>query len=207
MARTTRWFVRVVAPWGACAVLAAGCRQSKDPPRPAASAALPPPSSAPVADPSRLPEDPVAGKAAEAQWREHLVEEERERQMAFDGARMKAHRGVVALFAAAQTQYDRAPNEAALKKARADMAGRVAEIRRRVTEIDHHGNSSHLLKDYDALQALLSADYADAKLAALQGDGRRLEESKSRFEQHMKAIADWLEEVEEEEEEHEHAVN
>jgi hypothetical protein len=188
-------------------VLATGCRQSTDAPRPAASAALPPSSSAPVADPSRLPEDPVAGKAAEAQWREHLAEEEHERQIAFDGQRIKAHRGVVTLFTAAQTQYDRAQNEGALKKARADMVGRVAEIRRRVTEIDHHGVSSHLLKDYEALEALLSADYADAKLTALQGDGHRLEDVKSRFAQHMKAIAEWLEEVEEEEHEHEHGLD
>src|SRR5262249_53860215 len=73
------------------------------------------------ADSSRLPEDPVEGKRAEAQWREHMADEEHERQIAFDGQRVAAHRSVVALLLAARGTYDRAATEAALATARSAM--------------------------------------------------------------------------------------
>lgn len=143
----------------------------------------------------RLPEDPIAGKRSEEQWREHLDEEERERQLGFDRGRMKEHRGVVRLFAAARARYDRARTEAAVAKVRAAMPSQIAELRRRVTKIDHWGVNSRLLPDYDALARSLAGPYADAKLAALAGDARALDAARADFDQRMKAIDDWLEQA------------
>jgi hypothetical protein len=152
-------------------------------------------------DPSRLPEDPVAGKASELQWREHMVAEERERQLGFDHRRLREHRALVKLIAAARARYDRASTEPAVAKVRTDMPRGIAEIRRRVTEIDRWGVNSRLLQDYDALAVSLAGPYADAKLAAIRGDARALEEVRAAFDQRMKTIAAWLEEAAESEDE------
>jgi hypothetical protein len=152
-------------------------------------------------DPTRLPEDPVAGKASEQQWREHMVAEERERQMMFDRERLKQHRALAKLIAAARARYDRAKSVAAVDKLRAQMQQSVSDMRARVTEIDHWGVNSRLLGDYDALASSLGSGYAEAKLAALHGDTRPLAEARAAFDQHMHAIATWLEEVEKGEDE------
>jgi hypothetical protein len=163
-------------------------------PAPAAPAPAPAPPAA-TPDPSRLPEDPIAGKQSEQQWRQHMEDEERERQLAFDHNRVRAHRAVVRLFGAARARYDRARSAAAVAKVRSDMPAQIAEIRRRVTEIDHWGVNSPLLPDYEALENSLSAAYADAKLAALNGDATALAAQRAEFDQRMKKIAAWLEQA------------
>ncbi|MFI5308634.1 MAG: hypothetical protein ACHQ53_14840, partial [Polyangiales bacterium] len=121
-------------------------------------------------DAGRLPEDPVAGKQSELQWREHMAQEEHERQLGFDRKRLKEHRAVVKLIVAARARYDRARTAAAVAKVRTDMPRAIAEVRRRVTEIDRWGVNSRLLRDYDALATSLLGPYADAKVAAIKGD-------------------------------------
>lgn len=194
-----RWIAAALAVAGLAAG-APGCRRADSPPPPG-SVAAPAPPPAPLAKAPRLPEDPAAGRAAEEQWREHLEEEERERQMAFDAPRLKEHRTVTALFDKARSKYDGATTAGAIDRARTDVARRLADIRRQITQIDRWGNSSHLLNDYDALAKLLSSEYPDARLAAIQGNAKPLDDAAARFDGHKKAIAGWLEEVEHEEEE------
>jgi len=180
------------------------CRQAPETPAPAPSSVSTPTSAASSQDPTRLPEDPIAGKASEAQWRQHMEEEEHERQVAFDSQRLEAHRTVKRLIAAGRARYDRAQTDSAVGKARSDVGRQVAEIRRRVTELDPWGVNSPLLGEYEKLEALLSGGYADARIAALKGDGRPLADVQERFDRGMQVITDWLEEVEREEEKDEH---
>jgi hypothetical protein len=79
------------------------------------------------------------------------------------------------------------------------MPRRLAEIHQRITAIDHWGNNSRLLGDYEALSGLLADGYADARIAAIRGDARPLEQLRAGFDQHMKTIAGWLEEAAESE--------
>lgn len=197
-------FVRSAA--FALLALSAACHRSAEAPvaaapAPAAPAMHAPPPAAKVAgpEPGRLPEDPVAAKAAEAQWRQHMEHEEEERQLAFDHNRLKEHRALTKLIAAQRTRLDHARSEAALAKVRADMPAQLAEIQRRVTEIDHWGNNSRLLPDYAFLSTMLAGAYADAKLSAIKGDAHALQQVRAGFDQHMKSIADWLEEAAESE--------
>jgi hypothetical protein len=185
----------------ACALLvsALACRGEAGSPAPAAQApARPDPArtqAAPSAqpDPTRLPEDPVAAKQAEEQWRRHLEHEEEERQMWFDRARIAQHRALAKLLTDLRARYDHASSEAALAKVRADMPKRLAEVQRRVTEIDHWGNNSRLLPNYAALAAALAGPYADAKLAALKGDPQPLALARGSFDTHLETMAEWLE--------------
>lgn len=124
-----------------------------------------------------------------------MDDEERERQLGFDRHHMKEHRTVVARFKAARASYDGATTEAALTKARDDMPRRLEEITKQITELDHWGNNSHLHADYAALEASLTSDYPDAKLASLKGDGGALKQAQATFDTHLKTISQWLEEA------------
>jgi hypothetical protein len=168
---------------------------------PAPTLASAPQPAAPVPRPSREPpslkQDPAAGERSTAQWREHLEEEEEERQLAFDRFRLKLHRDLVKRIAAARARLDQARTEAALEKARAELPERVSDIQKRVVEIDHWRVNTPLLADYDAIATALSSPYADAKLAALKGDATALNQAREAFDKHMKRIDHWLHEVEE----------
>jgi hypothetical protein len=168
-------------------------------PAPAAEPAQPAPPS--TTDPNRLPEDTAAAKRSEQQWREHMQDEEDERQLGFDKLHLKEHRALIKLIAAARARYDHAHGEAALVKTRADVQASVTEMRKRVTQIDHWGVNSRLLPDYAALIASLEAAYPDAALAATKGDAHALDQVRSDFDQRMKKIATWLERAAESEEE------
>jgi hypothetical protein len=187
-------FVAVTLAGFALLVAFAGCRQQAVEHAPERNRAQPETPAA-RAEPSRLPEDPVAGKRSEAQWREHMVAEERERQLGFDSRHLKEHKAVVNLIAAARVRYDRAKTEASVAKVRADMPRRITDIRRRVTEIDRWGVNSRLLQDYDALAVSLTDAYAEAKIAAIKGDAHTLDEVRAGFDQRMKKITDWLTEA------------
>ncbi len=152
-------------------------------------------------DPPRLPEDAAAGAQSERQWREHMAREEEERQLGFDRARLDEHRAVAQLFASCRAGYDRALTDAAVAGVRAEMPGRLAQIHERMKAIDHWGNNSRLLGEYEALSLSLSDSYADARIAAIRGDARAQEQLRASFDEHMKTIADWLEKAAESEDE------
>jgi hypothetical protein len=173
----------------AAALAASGCQRRPAAPPPA----LPAPAPAPPA--ARLPEDPVAGRLSELQWRQHMLAEEHERQLAFDHNRVEQHRGVVELLAAARTRYDRARTQAAVARVQGGMPAVRAELRKRTTAIDHWGVTSPLLADYDAWMAALEGAYPTARIAALGGDADRLGDVRADLDRRAKKIDDWLEEA------------
>jgi hypothetical protein len=186
------------------------------PPAPTAPAAPPaqpaqpkPPPAAEPGDPTRLPEDPEAAKRSEAQWREHMQDEEDERQAGFDKQHLAEHRALIKLINAARARYDAVRTEDALAKARTEAQASVADMRKRVTEMDHWGTNSRLLPDYAAIETTLETAYPDAKLAAIKGDKHAIDPVRAELDQRMKKMAAWLHEVEEGEHEegareHEH---
>jgi hypothetical protein len=172
---------------------AAGGRTTYDAPRrPTPPGAVEPPA---------LPEDPVTGKLAEQQWREHMEREEEERQMLFDRQRLREHRALVRLITTLRTRYDRAKTEPALGKLREGAAQKLEDIQKRVAAIDPDRVNSRLLGDYEALQSSLRNDYPDARAAALRGDHAPLTAARATFDQRLERIDAWLEEAERGEEE------
>lgn len=155
-----------------------------------------PPAATP--DPPPLPEDEAAGKRAEAQWREHLAEEEDERQLGFDFRHLREHRQVVRLLATARRRLEAARSVKAVERAQGEMARRCAEIEKRIERLDPWGNNSRLHADYRALIALLQGPLADSKRSALAGDEAPLRDASGRFDAHLRRIDEWLEEAEEE---------
>lgn len=177
-------------------------------PAPAASPAQPaqpkPPPAAQPGDPTRLHEDPEAAKRSEAQWREHMQDEEDERQAGFDKQHLAEHRALIKLIATARARYDHVRTADTLLKTRLEVEADVADMRKRVAEIDHWGTNSRLLPDYAAVETTLESAYPDAKLAALKGDATAFKQVGAELDAHMKKMEAWLDEVEEgEHEEHE----
>ena len=140
----------------------------------------------------RLPEDPVAGKQSEIQWRAHMAAEERERQLGYDKHKLEEHQAVVKLLRAARSRYDRATTETAVAKARSRMPVLIEDLRNRITAIDRWGVNSRLLGDYDALIVALSDAYPEARIAALKGDARALEALRGDWDRRTKKVSDWL---------------
>jgi hypothetical protein len=189
--------VAVIA--GTFALSLPGCERSTPPPAPSAERVEP---AAPVpSDSTRLPEDAAAGRRAEAQWREHMADEERERQMGFDRRHVAGHHAVVALLLAARARYDKAHTQADVERVRTDMPRAVDEVRRRVTAIDRQGVNSRLLGDYAELEASLVGDYASARVSAVKGDPGPLEKARATFDERMRRISSWLDEAAETENE------
>lgn len=151
--------------------------------------------------PPRLPEDPVAGKRSEEQWRAHMREEEEHRQLAFDRRRLKQHRAVVRLLTAARARYDRARSEAEVTRVSARMPAVADDVRRRMKAIDPWGNNSRPLADYEALLAVLATGYPAAKRAALAGDGQSLAQLRTETDERFDKITRWLAEAAETEDE------
>ncbi|HEY2732623.1 MAG TPA: hypothetical protein VGI70_01495 [Polyangiales bacterium] len=152
-------------------------------------------------DTSKLPEDPIAAKKSEAQWRQHMRDEEDERQLGFDRSRLGRHRALMKLIAAARADCERARTEGALAKVRMQLPARIAQMQRSVTAIDRWGVNSRVLGDYAALIDALSDRYPAAKLEALRGDRRAWERAQREFTEHEKTIEQWLERAEEDDEE------
>ncbi|HKP62954.1 MAG TPA: hypothetical protein VJV78_39735 [Polyangiales bacterium] len=213
--------MRRAAVWAVWAIgVLAACREQAPAaqPAPAPAPAAPQPSAARTradydapraptppgaTEPETLPEDPVAGKLAEQQWREHLEHEEEERQALYDRRRMREHRAVVRQIRAVRARYDRAKSEAALTKAREAAEKELGAIEQRVHAIDPDGVNSRLLGEYGALQTSLRGDYATARGAALSGDSAQLAAARAAFDHRLETIDEWLEEASEAgEEEH-----
>jgi hypothetical protein len=191
-----------------CAALSA-CEQRRPAPEaepqnaPAASRRLIPqdaPRDGPVrlADLAPLPEDEAAGKRSQAEWREHLDYEERERQMWFDQPRMAQHRALAKQLAQARATYEGVRSERALSAAQRGMQRKLLELRGRVTQLDPGGVSSRLLPDYAELLTSLESAYPEAKLNALRGDDAALVAARGRFEAQLEHMEEWLEELEHE---------
>ena len=141
------------------------------------------------------PEDPVKAAKSTAQWREHLAVEEHERKLFYDRERLKDHRAVLKLLVAARGRYDRARTKAAVLAAQKKLPATDAEIRRRITQIDHGGTNSNLLGDYDAYLKALGDSYPAARIAALGGDRGPLDALAAELDKRTKHIKDWLAEA------------
>jgi hypothetical protein len=185
------------------ALMVSGCGSSK--PALPPSAATPPPDLAPraqgITTSTALPEDPVAAKRATAQWQQHLDHEEDERQMGFDRRHLREHKALLKLLKSSRQRYDDAADESALQKVSADMPRQLAQIERKLKELDPWGNNSRVLPDYAALQAQLGPTYENAKRAALRGDDKALAKLREGFDARLEHIDEWLEKSEENEEE------
>jgi hypothetical protein len=152
-------------------------------------------------DAGRLPEDPVESKKAEAQWREHMAKEERERRLGYDRRKLKQHQVVFAFLRKARQRYDRARTKRSIARVQASLREPLADMRRRVVAIDHWGNNSNLLEDYGALLGMLEETYPAAAIASLDGQPRALDELRADFDRRTKKIRDWLVEAEASEDE------
>jgi hypothetical protein len=149
----------------------------------------------PPSSPGRLPEDPVAGAKSTQQWRDFMASEEHERRLGYDRRHLKQHRAVLKLLVAARARYDRARTKAAVLAAQKRLPAAADDVRRRITEIDHWGNNSNLLGDYDALLKALADAYPAARTAFLDGDHAPLEAQRGEFDRRVKHIQAWLTEA------------
>ena len=189
--------IRALAVVAVAAVLAtvSGCR------RPSVAVAADAKSQPPPAPPPPLPEDPVLGAKATAQWREHLAFEERERKLHYDRDRMKDHRAVLKILIGTRARYERARSEAAVTAIKARLPGTVEAVRRRIDRIDHWRVNSNLLADYDAMLNALAEAYPAARIKFIEGDRAPLEALRAELDRRQKAIDEWLEEAAESEDE------
>jgi hypothetical protein len=155
------------------------------------------------AGPRRLPEDPVEGAKATAQWSEHLREEERERKQIFDRSHVAEHRAVLAALENARASYEAATSKVKLKSVEAQFRAALPALKKKVALIDPDRQSSNLLGDYDALVECLSGPYPSARLAAIDGNDAGARALAADFEHRVEQARDWLEADEAEERERE----
>jgi hypothetical protein len=141
------------------------------------------------------PEDPVAGAKSTAQWREHLAAEDHERKLLYDRGRLKQHRALLKLLVAARARYDRAKTKSAVASAQKRLPPLVEEARRRITEIDHWGNNSNLLGDYDAYLKALTDTYPGARNDSIDGKPTALNAIRNELDERTRHIQAWLTEA------------
>jgi hypothetical protein len=154
-----------------------------------------------VADQPPLPEDPVAGKRSELQWKKHLQAEETERQMIFDRNRMSEHRELIKRIKQARERLDQAKTPRELTETREKLAPALRELQTGVDAVDRWKNSSRILVDYDALLAALNDGYPAAKLAAMGGNTELFSQARTSFDAHLRAMHSWLERLEKDQDE------
>jgi len=138
------------------------------------------------------PEDPVKGAKSTAQWREHLAAEEHERKLLFDRAHLREHRAVRKLLVAARARYDRAKTKRAVLAVRQRMPSTIEDLRRRIARIDHWGNHSNLLGDYDAYLKALAETYPAARIDFLDGRPDALDAIRRDLDERARRIDAWL---------------
>ena len=148
-----------------------------------------------AADAGRLPEDPAAGAKSTQQWRDFMASEEHERRLNYDRRHMKEHRAVLKLLVAIRGRYDRAKSKAAVLSIQKQLPPEADGIRRRITAIDHWGNNSNLLGDYDALLRALTDAYPAARASFLDGDRTPLDAQRTEFDRRVKHVRAWLAEA------------
>jgi hypothetical protein len=154
--------------------------------------ALPAAGAAPLRADPMPPEDPVKAAKSTAQWREHLAAEEHERKLVYDRAHLKEHRAVLKLLVAARARYDRAKTKPAILVVQKRMPATLEDVRRRITKIDHWGNHSNLLADYDAYVKALAATYPAARIDFLDGKHDALDAARGDLDQRARHIDAWL---------------
>lgn len=137
---------------------------------------------------SSLPEDSVAAARSLELWREHLQEEERERRLSFDRRKLPEHQRVVAKLRAARATFDGARTQAELELARRSFSSEVPELERRFEQIDHWGNNSAVLTDYQELVKLLGGPYPEARRAALAGNSAEFQALQAELRRRFDAI-------------------
>ena len=130
-----------------------------------------------------------------------MVKEERDRQLGYDRRKMGEHRVILAKIRAARARYDHAKSARGVDKVQAEMPAAIEDIRRRITHLDHWGNNSKLLGDYDAMLKSLGDEYPAARRSAIGGDTAPIDALKAQWEEREKRMNDWLEEAESSEEE------
>jgi hypothetical protein len=141
------------------------------------------------------PEDPVKAAKSTAQWREHLADEDHERKLLYDRGRLKEHRAVLKRLVAARARYDRARTRTAVMAAQKRLPATVADVRRRMNEIDHWGTNSNLLADYDAYLKALSDAYPAARIESFDGKPAPLDAVRRDLDERTRHINDWLAEA------------
>jgi len=121
-----------------------------------------------------LPEDPVAGKRAEEQWRAHLAREDRERQLARDRHTLAHHKAILALLLRARRDVERARSEKAVRAATARIAETESQVEKRLGRINVWGNVSPMTATYSAMLRSLSEELPRDRLTAVAdaADGR-----------------------------------
>ena len=154
-----------------------------------------PAATARAGDAGRLPEDPAAGAKSTQQWRDFMASEEHERRLGYDKRHLKEHRAVLKFLVATRARYDRAKSKAAVLAIQKRLPPAVEETRRRITKIDHWGNNSNLLGEYDAMLKALSDTYPTARIAFLDGDHAPLDAQRAEFDRRIKHAQDWLAEA------------
>jgi hypothetical protein len=146
-----------------------------------------------VADQPPLPEDPVAGKRSEMQWKKHLQAEEVERQMIFDRNRLPEHRDLIKRIKDARERLDKPKTPRELETARAALAPALKELQGGIDAVDKWKNSSRILVDYDALMSALNESYPAARLEAMGGKTEALSQARNSFDGHLRTMHAWLE--------------
>ena len=186
------------------AVLAfAACRRGSTPAPATSSSAVVGQVTQPAdAGPERLPEDPVEGKKATAQWKQHLIEEERERKQWFDRQHRSEHEAVLVAIEKARARYGNAKTEARMKQAEAAFSASLPALRKQIDEIDPGRQSSNLLDDYSWLLDTLAGSYPRARRASLDAGTDASAALAAEIERRLKKARDLLAEGEGEGEEH-----
>ena len=147
-----------------------------------------------------LPEDPDAGKLAEAQWREHLAYEERERVLNFDRRKLKEHHALFRRIKAVRARVTGARTLSAVAKVQSELPQQVEQLQSGIKQVDPWGVTSRLLPDYQALVSLLQGPLAEAKAEALRGHPEALSAANASFNERLEHMEELLEEAEESEE-------
>jgi hypothetical protein len=148
-----------------------------------------------------LPEDPEAGARSAAQWREHLVREERERRLGYDRRKLREHEEVLKKLRGARESYDRASTKTAVQSAERAFEATRPKLAQAFEAIDHWGTNSKVLPDYRKLVETFSDAYPTARIAALAGDGAAFERIGREVDERFRAVSAWLHEAEESEDE------
>lgn len=176
-----------------------GCRErasapsgSPSAPSHSALAAPAPLGTAAGGGPQRLPEDPVKGAQATAQWEAHLAKEERMRKLRYDRRKIEDHRTILAILREARDNYDRAKTLERVSASQNGFTATATSARRRIEKLDPWGVNSNLLEDYKFLLGVLSSSYPAAVKTSLAGDPSPLEVVRSDLDRRTQGMLDWL---------------